>query len=120
LESKQGDWNESMKYALVVRFAKKKRIKPDLQEKMKNKVLWDFAWWATHYNLRKLLVAAKVEAQALKQVYPVEYPIAPHKKYPDLMIQTLQEITILSPDKVIRDQVHFLVQSIHKLIKTLD
>jgi len=39
--------------------------------------LWDFAWWATHCNLSKLLIAAKVEAQALKQVYPVEYPIAP-------------------------------------------
>jgi hypothetical protein len=41
------------------------------------KVLWDFAWRATHCNLSKLLVAAKVEAQALKQVNPVEYPIAP-------------------------------------------
>jgi hypothetical protein len=49
-------------------------------------VLWDFAWWATHCNSSKLLVAAKVEAQALKQVYPVEYPIAPPKQYPDFMI----------------------------------
>ena len=45
----------------------------------KIQVLWDFAWLATHCNLSKLLVAAKVEAQALKQVCPVEYPIAPPK-----------------------------------------
>ncbi len=72
-------------------------------------VLWEFAWWATHCNLCKLLVAAKVEAQALKQVYPVEYPIAPPKQYPDFMIQPFHETTILPPYKVIRNQVHFLV-----------
>jgi hypothetical protein len=36
------------------------------------------------------------------------------------MIQPLHETTILSPYKVIRDQIHFLVQSVHKLVKTLD
>ena len=66
------DHNDEPATELIKRFTLEKRRLLSRKEL----VLWDFAWWAIHCNLSKLLVPAKVEAQALEQVCPVEYPIA--------------------------------------------